>query len=168
MAHITASTGLFLETVNLNVRNSQYVCAGDKRALLLLSRVLDDVKKSAPALFTPSAAPSVMAALVAKHAPAVSPLDAASLALTRGAAATPLPGVDVPFHSSFLEPRMPAFRNVLLANLEPGRIRADKLVGRYIPNVTGRPFDITKEYVEDVAKVTGSERLRAVLDAWTE
>jgi fatty acid synthase subunit beta len=91
---------------------------------------------------------------------------AQQIQLRRGAATVPLSGVDVPFHSSFLRPRMEAFRRVLQESLEGDRVRAQRLVGKYVPNVTGTPFAISREYFEDVFAVTGSERLREVLDDW--
>ena len=158
---ITADAGFFVEIVNLNVRNSQYVCAGDLRALDLLQHVLDAVKKGGAA-----ADASSLAELVAKNKARYQGVLASGLVLSRGAATVPLPGVDVPFHSSFLRPRMEAFRRVLLANLETGRIRPERLVGKYIPNVMGRPFEIGRDYVQDVLRVTESERVKAVLDDW--
>ncbi len=49
-----------------------------------------------------------------------------------------LPGIDVPFHSSLLAPAVDAMR----AELERlvGAIDHRRLVGRWVPNVTGRPF----------------------------
>ena len=140
------------------MRDSQYVCAGDLRALDLLQHAIDSIKKGSPS--------SDLAALVAQLKPRYAGVAASSLALKRGAATVPLPGVDVPFHSSFLRPRMEAFRRVLLGNLETGRIRPERLVGKYIPNVMGRPFEIGREYVEDVLRVTESERVRAVVEDW--
>jgi fatty acid synthase subunit beta, fungi type len=145
------------------VRNSQYVCAGDLRALDLLQHVLDAIKKGGV-----SADATSLAELVAKDKGRYNGIFASSLTLTRGTATVPLPGVDVPFHSSFLRPRMEAFRRVLLSNLEAGRIRPERLVGKYIPNVMGRPFEIGKDYVQDVLRVTESERIRAVVEDWDE
>jgi len=156
---ISAEAGFFVEIVNLNVRNSQYVCAGDLRALDLLQHVCDAVKAG-------RATVSGLAGLVAELAPGYGGKPAASVALARGSATVPLAGVDVPFHSSFLRPRMEAFRRVLLANLEAGRIRPERLVSKYIPNVMGRPFEIHRAYVNDVLEVTGSERVRDLLADW--
>lgn len=86
--------------------------------------------------------------------------------LRRGVATVPLSGVDVPFHSSFLRPRMEAFRRVLQDSLDADRVLPQRLVGKYIPNVTGTPFDISKEYIEGVWDLTASETLKNVLDDW--
>jgi len=39
-------------------------------------------------------------------------------------------------------------------------------VGKYIPNVTARPFELTKEYFEDVYRLTNSPRIGAILANW--
>lgn len=40
----------------------------------------------------------------------------------------------------------------------------EQLVGRYVPNLTARTFELNKGYVEEVCRLTGSEVLRGVLD----
>ncbi|GGG21656.1 type I polyketide synthase [Rhodococcoides trifolii] len=50
-----------------------------------------------------------------------------------------VPGIDTPFHSSVLHEGVERFRSVL-NRLVPKMIDADALVGRYIPNLTARPF----------------------------
>lgn len=86
--------------------------------------------------------------------------------LKRGVATVPLVGVDVPFHSSLLRPRMKAFRRVLQESLNLDRVKPQRLVGKYIPNITGAPFSISKEYFESVCQITKSEALKDVLDNW--
>ena len=46
-------------------------------------------------------------------------------------------------------------------SIDPG-----KLVGKYIPNVTAKPFALTKEYFEEVYKLTNSPRIGNVLANW--
>jgi fatty acid synthase subunit beta len=91
---------------------------------------------------------------------------AQQVTLKRGMATVPLAGVDVPFHSSLLRPRMGAFRRVLQESLNLDRVKPQRLVGKYIPNITGEPFELSKEYIESVYKITGSESLKDVLDNW--
>ncbi|KAK8057317.1 fatty acid synthase beta subunit dehydratase [Apiospora saccharicola] len=146
VAQIHARAGFFVEVVNLNIRNGQYVCAGDLRALDLLQRICDAVKK--------------------QNAAATAATASSSIQLRRGAATVPLSGVDVPFHSSYLRPRMDAFRRVLLDNLDVARLSPEKLVGRYVPNVTGKPFELSREYFEESLRITGSERIQKVLEEW--
>jgi fatty acid synthase subunit beta len=40
------------------------------------------------------------------------------------------------------------------------------LIGKYIPNVTARPFELTKEYFEDVYRLTNSPRIGHILANW--
>ncbi|TLD11433.1 hypothetical protein PspLS_11918 [Pyricularia sp. CBS 133598] len=157
-------TGLLLEIVNHNVKNSQYVCAGELRSLKLLQEVLEDVGSTD--------SPSRLDELVQKHASALDAETTESfkrdVQLVRGRATIPLAGIDVPFHSSLMKPRMPAFRQVLLGSLNPQNVRSEQLVGKYIPNVTGEPFDISKEYFEKALAITGSERLRTIVQDWDQ
>ncbi|KAI0141938.1 fatty acid synthase [Pestalotiopsis sp. NC0098] len=164
IVNIQAKTGLFIEIVNLNIRNGQYVCAGELRALDLLQKVCDDIK--ALPSFTAPAQQSLAA--IAARAPDYDGVTPQEVSLERGAATVPLAGVDVPFHSSFLRPRMEAFRRVLLDSLDASRLRPERLVGKYVPNVTGTPFAIDRGYFESVLDITKSERVRAVLDNWDD
>lgn len=88
------------------------------------------------------------------------------IVLERGFATIPLRGIDVPFHSTFLRSGVKPFRSFLLKKINKTTIDPSKLIGKYIPNVTARPFEITKEYFEDVYKLTGSPRIANVLANW--
>lgn len=88
------------------------------------------------------------------------------LDLQRGFATIPLKGIDVPFHSTFLRSGVKPFRSFLLKNINKTSIDPNKLVGKYIPNVTAKPFEITKEYFEEVYKLTNSPRIGTVLANW--
>lgn len=88
------------------------------------------------------------------------------LTLERGFATIPLRGIDVPFHSTFLRSGVKPFRSFLLKKINKTTIDPSKLIGKYIPNVTARPFEITKEYFEDVYRLTGSPRIANVLANW--
>lgn len=39
------------------------------------------------------------------------------------------------------------------------------MVGKFIPNVMGKPFEISKAYVQEVAEVTGSKQLQRIVEA---
>ncbi|KAF2800346.1 beta subunit of fatty acid synthase [Melanomma pulvis-pyrius CBS 109.77] len=155
-----ASGGTLLEIVNYNVENRQYVCAGTLRNLHTLTAVCNELHASGPAAL-PSL-PDIIARHVAANA------GVAITQLERGTATIPLAGIDVPFHSSFLRPNLAAFREVLEKNIRKDWMDPEKLVGRYIPNVTARPFEISKEAFEYAYEVTGSERLKGVLDNWVD
>ena len=86
--------------------------------------------------------------------------------LQRGFATIPLKGIDVPFHSTFLRSGVKPFRSFLLKKVNKTTIDPGKLIGKYIPNVTAKPFDITKEYFEEVYKLTNSPRVGNILANW--
>ena len=86
--------------------------------------------------------------------------------LQRGLATIPLRGIDVPFHSTFLRSGVKPFRSFLMKKIVKSSIDPGKLVGKYIPNVTAKPFQLTKEYFEDVYKLTNSPRIGQVLANW--
>lgn len=161
---VQTQSGFFIEVVNLNIRNGQYVCAGDLRGLDLLQKVCDELK-SLPDCPRPA---EQFANIISKYASTYTGVVPQEVQLKRGVATVPLAGVDVPFHSSFLRPRMEAFRRVLQDSLNAERLRPERLVGKYIPNVTGTPFAISKEYFQDVLNVTKSERVKEVLQNWDD
>lgn len=84
----------------------------------------------------------------------------------RGKATIPLPGIDVPFHSSVLRGGVAEFRTYLSKRV--GDIKPKTLVGKYIPNLVAKPFALTKEYTELVFDATrgGSNRLAKILRNW--
>ena len=86
--------------------------------------------------------------------------------LQRGFATIPLKGIDVPFHSTFLRSGVKPFRSFLLKKINKTSIDPSKLVGKYVPNVTAKPFAITREYFEEVYKLTNSPRIGHVLANW--
>jgi len=169
--NIAESTGWLVEIVNYNVANMQYVCAGDLRALDCMTNVLNVLKMQKidiQALMQQMSLDDVKAHLVeiigecAKKTEAKpQPID-----LERGFAVIPLKGIDVPFHSTFLRSGVKPFRSFLLKKINKTSIDPAKLIGKYIPNVTAKPFDITKEYFEEVYKLTNSPRLAKILEDW--
>ncbi|QGU01431.1 3-oxoacyl-[acyl-carrier-protein] synthase 2 [Corynebacterium kalinowskii] len=73
-----------------------------------------------------------------------------------------IPGIDVPFHSSHLRDGVGAFRDHL-DSLIPHEIDLDILIGRYIPNLVARPFELSREFVESMAEVVSSHLLDEIL-----
>ena len=169
--NIAESTGWLVEIVNYNVANMQYVCAGDLRALDCMTNVLNVLKMQKidiQALMEQMDLEDVKAHLVeiisecAKKTKAKpQPID-----LERGFAVIPLKGIDVPFHSTFLRSGVKPFRSFLLKKINKTSIDPQKLIGKYIPNVTAAPFAITKEYFEEVYKLTNSPKIAKVLEDW--
>lgn len=157
VADIATQTGCLLEVVNFNVEDQQYVCAGDLRALSCLGSVLDQVNAQAA-----SGAVVEMDVLVRKCADRARRLPK-TLKLARGKATIPLNGIDVPFHSSYLSNGVEAFRNRLYSSIPKDTLEPKTLVGKYIPNLTGKTFEISRSYFEHVLSLTDSAPIKRVL-----
>ncbi|KKY33263.1 putative fatty acid synthase [Diaporthe ampelina] len=152
---VAEHTGLVLEVVNLNVRGKQYVCAGDKRCLEILRVVTD-------ALHASQSVPDIAVRcteLVGEHAAQATAQLATDVTLKGGKALIPLAGIDVPFHSSTMSSMAKLFRKTLVSAVDSDKVRTEELVGRWIPNVTGKPFATDKAYLDMVVQLTGSARL---------
>ena len=76
-----------------------------------------------------------------------------------------VPGIDVPFHSEVLRPGVPEFRERLAA-LVPTDLDADRLVGRYVPNLVARPFELTPEFARAILDVVPSEPVKSIVENW--
>ncbi|EHL02144.1 putative Fatty acid synthase subunit beta [Glarea lozoyensis 74030] len=171
VSNISEVTGWLLEIVNYNIANMQYVCAGDLRALDTLTGVTNYLK--AQKIDIQQLMQDLSLEDVKEHLAEIirecakqtegkpKPLD-----LQRGFATIPLKGIDVPFHSTFLRSGVKPFRSFLLKKINKTTIDPSKLIGKYIPNVTARPFELTKEYFEDVYRLTNSPKIGAVLANW--
>lgn len=157
---IAKESGTLLEVVNYNVEGQQYVCAGHLRALWILSEVCNRLyRASSPTAFTVNE----MMPLIREALPGC-PTATAQIELQRGAATIPLRGIDVPFHSNSLRGGIGSYRKVLEEKIVEDSIYPEKLVGKWIPNVTGMPFAVDKGYVELVREMTGSEVLGELLE----
>ncbi|EME39032.1 fatty acid synthase-like protein [Dothistroma septosporum NZE10] len=158
---VNEETGLLMEIVNHNVRSQQYVCAGHFRALWILGKVCDDLAKH-PKIHLLSM--QDLKDMVTTHVPAAGKLTN-DIVLTRGKATIPLNGIDIPFHSTMLRGEIEHFRRYLLTKVNVPDIKPNELVGKWIPNVVGRPFSLDRSYIEHVQSVTGSEPLQKMLKA---
>ncbi len=162
---IVEITGLFLEIVNYNVRNMQYVCAGDLQGLDVLMGVMDSIKVQSFDVRLLETKKQELIGIVEEMAKRTE-AKPKPLELVRGAATIPLRGIDVPFHSTYLRSGVESFRAFLLDKLGRTSVDPGKLVGKYIPNVTARPFELSKEYFEYVYSLTRSSRIGKVLEDW--
>lgn len=169
--NIAEETGWLLEIVNLNIQNMQYVCAGDLRALDCLTGVTNYLKAKKidiQSLMQTLSLEEVKAQLVEIIQECAKQTEAKPkpVELQRGFATIPLRGIDVPFHSTFLRSGVKPFRSFLLKKINKTSIDPGKLVGKYVPNVTAKPFQLTKEYFEDVYRLTSSPRIGNILANW--
>ncbi|GME81857.1 unnamed protein product [Ambrosiozyma monospora] len=169
--HIGKQTGWLLEIVNYNVENQQYVAAGDLRGLDTLSNTLNvfklqkiDIVKLQEMMSLEKVAEhltEIVAEVAKKSLAKPQPID-----LERGFACIPLKGISVPFHSSYLRPGVKPFQRFLVKKIPKSAVKPASLIGKYIPNVTAKPFALTKEYFQDVYELTGSEKIKSILDNW--
>ncbi|ODV91402.1 hypothetical protein CANCADRAFT_32053 [Tortispora caseinolytica NRRL Y-17796] len=169
--HIGVQTGWLLEIVNFNVENQQYVTAGDLRGLDTMTNVLNilkvqkiDISKLMETLGLEKVTEhltEIVSDVAQKSLEKPQPID-----LERGFAVIPLKGISVPFHSTYLRNGVKPFRSFLSKKLPASAIKTSDLVGKYIPNLTARPFEITKDYFEEVYELTKSDRVKFILDHW--
>jgi len=169
--NIAEETKWLLEIVNYNVANMQYVCAGDLRALDCLTGVTNYLKAQKVdinSLIETLSLGDVKAHLVEiiRECAKQTSSKPQPIELDRGFATIPLKGIDVPFHSTFLRSGVKPFRSFLLKKINKTTIDPAKLVGKYIPNVTAKPFEISKAYFEEVYRLTNSPRIGNVLANW--
>ncbi|KAL2121419.1 hypothetical protein VTJ04DRAFT_5446 [Mycothermus thermophilus] len=169
--NVAETTGWLLEIVNYNIANQQYVCAGDLRALDTLTGVTNYLKAMRIDIeqmrkeFQPEDVKAKLVDIIRACAQATE-AKPKPLELQRGFATIPLRGIDVPFHSTFLRSGVKPFRSFLLKKINKTTIDPAKLIGKYIPNVTAKPFAITKEYFEDVYRLTNSPKIGHILANW--
>ncbi|KAH8100945.1 fatty acid synthase [Cristinia sonorae] len=173
---IAHRTGTLLEIVNFNVEGQQYVCAGELIALQALTNVLNYLKIEKIDIgkltekFTVEQVKEMLGEIVescftkAKEQQAVEGF----IKLERGFATIPLPGIDVPFHSRYLWAGVMPFRAYLSKKVSASQIDPDMLIGRYVPNLIAKPFELTKEYIQIIYDQTLSPRLDKVLRKWDQ
>ncbi|KAH8682573.1 acyl transferase domain-containing protein [Xylariales sp. PMI_506] len=167
VAAISKESGWLLEIVNFNVRDLQYVCAGSLRALHCLSHVLEAMylqRHSGTATLQQPCQGSTL--FVSQMISASAALDLHAIKVPRTAVSTPLTGIDIPFHSSFLQPGVDAYRRFLRDKLHKRSVKPHLLIDRWIPNVTGEPFGISKGHFLVAFKLTNSVVLKKILDGW--
>ncbi|PIA16745.1 fatty acid synthase [Coemansia reversa NRRL 1564] len=165
-----------LEIVNHNVENWQYVVAGELRLLDTLTNVLNFIfsqKIDVSKLIQEMPLEAVQEQLGNIIDGALAKADEKRerdgfIHLERGQSTIPLLGIDVPFHSSFLLSGVGPFRNFLIKKLRVNDINYSLLKHLYIPNLTARPFEVSRNYFEEVHEMTGSARIARALKNWDD
>ncbi|GAA1089733.1 fatty acid synthase subunit beta domain-containing protein [Tsukamurella strandjordii] len=76
-----------------------------------------------------------------------------------------VPGIDIPFHSSVLRAGVPEFA-ARLDELVPAEFDYTKLVGKYLPNLVARPFELTADFAVSILDVVPSEPVRELVADW--
>ncbi|KAE8167417.1 acyl transferase domain-containing protein [Aspergillus tamarii] len=171
MVHtIAVESRELLEIVNFNVDGEQYVCSGTSTNLYVLGKLMDHIaqcpsgaKQVREMMDSTDASTTELHTIIrdllhhAKNLP--QPIE-----LQRGQATIPLPGVDVPFHSSHLRSTVDMFRQCLLRpGLLAGNIDAEGLEGKYIPNLMAQPFSLDEKYIRQAFDLTQSPVLGEML-----
>ena len=152
----------------------QYVVAGNLEQLDTLTESLNIIgtlaKKKRIDFSKVEDSPEVARIIqTAVSATAAKKLRTPRIALQRGLASIPLPGIDVPFHSRFLLSGVEPFRNQLYKFIHRRNINIRKLKGKYLPNLLGDEFfDISHDYVKRVYEMTDSPVLEKVLAEWID
>lgn len=167
---------ILIEVVNYNVEGQQYVVAGHLCALQALTNVLNFLKiqkidlAKLTEIMTIDEVKEKLSDIVDECVKQAQELQAKTgfIQLERGFATIPLPGIDVPFHSRYLWAGVMPFRTYLSKKVNLSHFNADLLVGRYIPNLTAKPYEVSKEYAENIFNQTSSPRLAKILKHWEE
>ncbi|EAU85370.1 fatty acid synthetase alpha subunit [Coprinopsis cinerea okayama7 len=174
---IATITDTLLEIVNFNVEGQQYVCAGELVSLQTLTNVLNflKVKKidfvKLTETFTVDKVKEMLSDIVKEcyqRALEQQKAQGGYIKLERGFATIPLPGIDVPFHSRYLWAGVLPFRAYLSKKINAADLNPDMLVGKYIPNLIARPFEVSQEYAQIIYDQTTSPRLDKVLKKWDQ
>ncbi|OCL12674.1 putative fatty acid synthase beta subunit [Glonium stellatum] len=149
---------LLLEIVNYNIEGQQYVCAGHVCFLPFLKSL-----GNITTLYRVKIDKKLRALLAESES-----VPTNSINLVRTSSTVPLQGIDVPFHSSFLRTGVTPFRRFLFERIKEEDVAPEKLIGKWVPNLTGKTFELTREYVESAWKMTGSEVLASMLEEWED
>ncbi|GBE87869.1 fatty acid synthase [Sparassis crispa] len=171
---IAHRTQCLLEIVNYNVEGQQYVCAGELVALQTMTNVLNYLKMEKVDIakltekFTVEQVKEMLGEIINSCFTRAKDQQKAEgyIKLERGFATIPLPGIDVPFHSRYLWAGVMPFRAYLSKKINAAHLNPDTLVGKYVPNLIAKPFQVTKDYVQLIYDQTLSPRLDKVLRKW--
>ncbi|KAH9945014.1 fatty acid synthase [Epithele typhae] len=174
--NISNATGCLLEIVNFNVDGQQYVCAGELIALQTLTNVLNYLKLEKIDIakltekFTVDQVKEMLGEIVKSCYTKAQEQQQKEgyIILERGFATIPLPGIDVPFHSRYLWAGVMPFRAYLSKKINAAHLDPDTLVGKYVPNLVAKPFQVSKEYAQLIYDQTLSPRLDKVLRKWDQ
>lgn len=86
--------------------------------------------------------------------------------LTRTNAVIPLPGISLPFHSRLFRRAVGPLRRMLLTTWDVEHIKVDALESKWIPNVTGQPFQLSKPYLGMCLDRIPTPVLKKLLQSW--
>ncbi|KIM73196.1 hypothetical protein PILCRDRAFT_15443 [Piloderma croceum F 1598] len=136
-------TGVLPEIANYDVQGQQYVCADELVALQTLTNVLNYLKVH-----------KVDICQVDGDFRRGEGMSEGYIKLERQFATIPLPGIDVAFHSG-----KALCRSV---HIHAAELNSDMPVGKHIPNLVTKKFDVSQEYAQLIYDQTSSLRLDKV------
>ncbi|KAJ2332437.1 hypothetical protein GGI00_002788, partial [Coemansia sp. RSA 2681] len=155
-----------LEVVNYNVHGFQYVVAGTRAQLALLGRVLDEMSHLHVNPISGGGGEGGEQCVVAQLIKSLVASGGCGSEVKHTKSTIPIPGFDVPFHSSYLLAGADFFRTCIKAMVRPTEHDCSLLHGRYIPNLTAAPFEMTPEYFQLLVDQTGSPIAAHKLSCW--
>ncbi|KAJ2452874.1 fatty acid synthase alpha subunit Lsd1 [Coemansia sp. RSA 2336] len=158
-----ARNGELLEIVNYNVRQFQYVVAGTRAQLAILGHILDIVHAQQINVNS-----QMGRDIVLKLIDDTVSQGGCGTTVRRTRATIPIPGIDVPFHSSHLLAGASQFRSCINMMIRETSTDCADFIGRYIPNLTAATFDVSREYFELVYNQTKSPVIAHELENWPE
>ncbi|KAI6024835.1 hypothetical protein BKA83DRAFT_685883 [Pisolithus microcarpus] len=150
---IATRTGTLLEIVNYNVEGQQYVCAGELVALQTMTNIQKiDIAKLTET-FTVEKVKEMLGDIVTESFQRAQDLQKSEgyIKLERGFATIPS-----------------SWNRYLSKKVNPTLLNPDMLVGKYIPNLVAKPFDVSKDYAQLIYDQTSSPRLDKVLKKWEQ
>lgn len=156
------------EIVNYNVVEQQYIVAGSVGALEILRCTCDIVhKQGAQILFSTKEEQTKRIQGAISTAKQLIDLENVS-ELRRGIATLPLSGVDMPFHSRLMLSGVATMRRALLKIVKKEAVQRSLplLLNKYIPNLVGMPFCLSKSFVEHVQQRCKSPFITTCLENW--
>ncbi|KAG2057424.1 hypothetical protein BDR06DRAFT_1005063 [Suillus hirtellus] len=168
------STGQLQEIINYNIEGQQYVCTGELLALQMMTNVLNYLKvqkidiQKLTEQFAVEKIKEILGDIVMECFERSKEQQRAEgyIKLEHGFATVPLPGIDVPFHSHYLWAGVIPFRAYLSKKINLSLLNLDMLIGKCIPNLVTKPFDITREYAQLIYDQMSSPHLDKVLKKW--
>ncbi|KAJ2524057.1 fatty acid synthase alpha subunit Lsd1 [Coemansia sp. RSA 2049] len=76
--------------------------------------------------------------------------------------------LDSVLHTSKMSPYVESIRNKLQTHISPSHVDLSALAGCFIPNLVGKPFEISKDYIESAYNATQSSALKHRIDSWQD
>ncbi|ORX65702.1 hypothetical protein DL89DRAFT_286877 [Linderina pennispora] len=151
-----------LEVINYNVRGQQYVVTGHVESLNDMCLIAHEISKrslSSAELEEGNILQDIIDGILSATPDMQLQED--------GRITTRIPGVDVPSHSSQLLTSVDTFRSLLDQRIPHVRRLHTSLCGRYIPNLSGQPFEITENYFRHIHAITRSPVIEDVINCWS-